>query len=308
VRRESTEDQLMLEALAGVSRAPFLLLPATLVAVGSAASAWNGDFSWVRMSAALVGLVALHAAVNALNEASDFRTGIDLETERTPFSGGSGTLPSGRARPTFAVWVGVAGSAAGLIAGVWFLSEIGWKLLPILVVGGFATLAYTNLLARAWVGEIAAGLGLGALPVIGTSMVMDGLVGPASVAASVPAFLMTFNLLLLNEFPDEAADRSGGRRNLVLLLGRPLAARVYAAAALLVPAWIGGAVALGSLPPAALAALTPSVLLGTPVRWAVRNPESDVPIPALAANVIWNLATNSVLAISLLAALVWTGR
>ena len=180
--------------------------------------------------------------------------------------------------------------------------------MPILVAGGFATLAYTNLLARAWIGEIAAGLGLGALPVIGTSMVMDGLVGQAAVAASVPAFLMTFNLLFLNEFPDEAADRSGGRRNLVLLLGRPLAARVYVAAALLVPLWIGGAVALGSLPPAALAALAPSVFLGKPVQWAVRNPEGDVPIPALAANVIWNLATNSVLAISLLAALVWTGR
>jgi 1,4-dihydroxy-2-naphthoate octaprenyltransferase len=41
---------------------------------------------------ALIGLVALHAAVNAFNEASDMRSGIDLQTTRTPFSGGSGSM------------------------------------------------------------------------------------------------------------------------------------------------------------------------------------------------------------------------
>jgi 1,4-dihydroxy-2-naphthoate octaprenyltransferase len=38
--------------------------------------------------------VGVHVAVNALNEASDYKTGIDFNTERTPFSGGSGTLPA----------------------------------------------------------------------------------------------------------------------------------------------------------------------------------------------------------------------
>jgi 1,4-dihydroxy-2-naphthoate octaprenyltransferase len=37
---------------------------------------------------------------------------------------------------------------------------------------------------------------------------------------------MTFDLLLLNELPDEEADRAGGRRNLVLILGRRAAALV----------------------------------------------------------------------------------
>jgi 1,4-dihydroxy-2-naphthoate octaprenyltransferase len=305
---EAVKRKTMLKALLGVSRARFLLLPVVLVAVGSAASAWDGGFSRLRAVVALAGLVALHAAVNAFNEASDFRTGIDLETRRTPFSGGSGTLPSGRALPAVAVWVGVSGSAVGLIVGAWFLTVIGWRLLPILVLGGFATLAYSDLLARAYMGEIFAGLGLGSLPVLGSAMVMDGAIGPAAVAASVPAFLMTFNLLFLNEFPDETADRSGGRRNLVSLLGRARAARLYVAVALLVPAWIGGAVALGSLPTPTVAAIAPSVLLIDPVRWALRDPASDVPIPGLAANVAWNLATNGVLAITLFAAVHLGGR
>jgi 1,4-dihydroxy-2-naphthoate octaprenyltransferase len=126
--------------------------------------------------------------------------------------------------------------------------------------------------------------------------------GPAALWAGVPAFFMTFNLLLLNEFPDEEADRAGGRRNLVLLCGRRSAAGIYAVAALLTPASIVAAVALKVLPPHALAAAVPSALLAKPLAWALARPREPVPIPALGANVVWNLATNAVLAIALVLA------
>ena len=285
--------------MAGVVRAPFLLLPVTLVALGAAAAARDGAFSWTRTVVALVGLVALHAAVNAFNEASDFRTGIDLETRRTPFSGGSGTLPSGALRPATAVTLAVIGSAIGLAAGAWFFLVVGPELLPILLIGAVSTLAYTDFLARHYVGELFAGLGLGALPVAGTAMVQGGGLGATAVLGAVPAFLMTFNLLLLNEFPDEAADRKGGRRNLVLLLGRPVAARLYAVFALLVPAILIGGALGGRLPLAALGAALPSLLLLAPLNWAFHRPADEVPVPALGANVVWILLTNTLLAAAL---------
>jgi 1,4-dihydroxy-2-naphthoate octaprenyltransferase len=161
-------------------------------------------------------------------------------------------------------------------------------------------LAYTDLFARIGIGEITAGLGLGALPVAGTAMVQDGTLGPAAIAASIPAFFMTFNLLLLNEFPDETADREGGRRNLVILLGRKAAALIYSLAALSVPVAIIAAVTLDGLPWLCLFAALPSVLLVQPLRWAFFKPEEPVPVPALASNVIWILATNTALAITLL--------
>jgi len=113
---------------------------------------------------------------------------------------------------------------------------------------------------------------------------------------------MTFNLLLLNEFPDEEADRAGGRKNLVLMLGRKGAALVYAAAAVLTPTGIVVAVALGALPVHALAATLPSLLLARPLAWALGDMQEPVPVPALGANVAWNLATNTVLALALAAA------
>jgi 1,4-dihydroxy-2-naphthoate octaprenyltransferase len=289
-----------LGAYAAVARAPFLALPVTLIVVGAGAAVRQGAFDPLRTALALVGLVALHVAVNSFNEASDYRTRIDFHTERTPFSGGSGTLPAGVLPPRAAVFIGALGSAIGLAIGAWFLWEVGWKLAPIIVLGGLAVLFYTDVLARANAGELLAGFGLGAGPVLGTVLVQAGELWPVAYAASVPPFLLTFNLLLLNEFPDEEADRRGGRRNLVLLLGRPNAARLYAAFALFVPAVVVAAVIADLFPVPALLAAVPTILAAKPLKWALLTPEEPVPHPALAANVIWILATNAVLGVTLM--------
>jgi 1,4-dihydroxy-2-naphthoate octaprenyltransferase len=283
----------------GVARAPFLLLPVTLVAAGAAAAAYEGAFGWRPTLLALVGLVLLHAAVNALNEASDMTTGIDLKTLRTPFSGGSGTLPAGRlsvrATRVFAYTCAVIG---GLIGG-WFALKLGPMFALLMAVGAASVLFYSDVFARTGVGEIFAGFGLGALPIWGAAWVQGPPPGPAALWAGVPGFFMTFNLLLLNEFPDEEADRAGGRKNLVLMLGRKGAALVYAAAALATPAAIVVAVVLRALPVHALAATLPSLMLAKPLVWAFGDTREPVPVPALGANVAWNLATNTVLALAL---------
>jgi 1,4-dihydroxy-2-naphthoate octaprenyltransferase len=288
----------------GVARAPFLLLPVTLVAAGAAAAAYEGSFAWGPTLLALVGLVLLHAAVNALNEASDMENGIDLETRRTPFSGGSGTLPAGRlsvgATRAFAYGCALVG---GLVGG-WFAGRLGLPFVALMAVGAAAVLFYSDVFARSGTGELFAGLGLGALPVWGAAWVQGQPPGRAALWAGVPAFLMTFDLLLLNEFPDEAADRRGGRRNLVLLLGRRRAALVYAVAALLVPASVVAAVASGALPKHALVAAVPSAVLHKPLAWAFARSGDDPPVAALGANVVWNLSTNTALALALAVAAV----
>lgn len=287
-----------MKAYLGVARANFLLLPVTLVAVGAAAAAYDGNFDPVATVAALLGLVALHAAVNAFNEYSDFRRGIDLETQRTPFSGGSGTLPGGQPA-RIALGVGIGGTVFGIIIGTYFLYTVGLILLPIYLVGALCVLGYTDFLARVYLGEIFAGLGLGSLPVLGAALVQGGDLDPAAIAASIPPFFMTFNLLLLNEFPDEEADRRGGRRNLITLFGRKGAAGIYVVAGGIVPLAIIGGVQTGSLPSLVLLAILPSMALIPPTRWALTAPNDPVPIPALGANVIWNLTTNSFVALCL---------
>jgi len=282
----------------GVARGPFLLLSVTLVASGAMAARYAGDFNWFHTLLALIGLVALHASVDGFNEVSDMKTGIDLKTQRTPFSGGSGTLPAGlisvRAAHIFA-WVT---ALVGLVIGIYFLFRVGLVMLPFVVLGALCVLAYADILSHTGFGEIAAGLGLGLLPVMGSAVVQRSHIPAAAVAAGIPAFFMTFNLLLLNEFPDEKADLTGNRRHLIILFGRRRAAAIYSAAALLTPASIVAAVAVGALPPMCLIALAPSLLLIRPLRWAFKDPDQQVPIPAMAANVVWNLLTNVALAVA----------
>jgi 1,4-dihydroxy-2-naphthoate octaprenyltransferase len=291
----------LVRSLLGISRAPFLLLPVTLIAAGTAAAvhADPDSFDGLRTTVALIGLVLAHAAVNALNEASDMETGIDLKTVRTPFSGGSGTLPSGAMSVGAAYRFALGAFCVAAGTGMFLVLEVGWVLVPIILLGAFSILAYTHVLARIGLGEIFAGLGLGGLPVLGACAVQDGRMTPVALLAAVPATLMTFNLLLLNEFPDEDADREGGRRNLVILSGRPAAARIYIVAALGVPATVAVAVAVGMFPVAALVACLPTLSVVPAIRWGITSPEDPVPVPALAGNVAWNLVTNVALALAL---------
>nr|MCU0255848.1 prenyltransferase [Vicinamibacterales bacterium] len=203
-----------LAAYAGVAKAPFLTPPFALVAAGTAAAAYDDTAGVLPTVLALVGLLALHVAVNAFNEASDMKRGIDLHTVRTPFSGGSGVLPAGDLTVRDAVIVGAAGSLIGLVIGLYFLWALGWwPFGVVMILGALAVLIYTDVFVRSGFGELFAGLGLGLLPVIGAALVQRNVIGPAAWAAGIPAFFMTFNLLLLNEFPEPRGrpDLFGGR-------------------------------------------------------------------------------------------------
>ena len=78
----------------GPMRIPFLIVSPACVLVGIGTAAWSpSSVSIVEILLVLIGAVAAHISVNAFNEYYDFKTGLDFRTRRTPFSGGSGTLP-----------------------------------------------------------------------------------------------------------------------------------------------------------------------------------------------------------------------
>ena len=83
----------MLKQLCGVARLNFLSLTLVCIALAAGAS-WQAGHVLHPGTLALVTAVGLcaHLSVNAFNEYFDFKSGLDFLTERTPFSGGSGTL------------------------------------------------------------------------------------------------------------------------------------------------------------------------------------------------------------------------
>lgn len=285
-------------------RAPFLLLSVVLVPVGALAAWWEtGGFHLGRFIWTLIGLILAHIAVNVFNEYFDYKSGIDLKTKRTPFSGGSGVLPAGLLRPEAVYKLGLATMFAAFAIGLYLTAVSGPLLLPIIFAGGAAIYLYTTHFARWGIGEVVAGLGLGTLPVLGAYFVQASqFTVSAAVAAIAPGFL-TANLLLLNEFPDVEADRAGGRRHLVIILGRKGAAYVYVAWLLGAYLTVLGGVIGGVLPVWCLIALLTLPMAFKAARTALKE-HDDLQrlVPGLAANVQVVLGTDLLLALGFLIA------
>lgn len=290
--------------LAGTARPNFLVLTPLCVCLGLAAAggvpAEPGGY--LLLALALVGALFAHASVNMFNEHEDFRTGLDLETERTPFSGGSGTLPErpyGAAATLAAARLALAATVA---VGTILLYLRGPALVPVGLLGLLLVGFYSTHIVR-WPAAslIAPGLGFGPLMVLGTAFVLDGEYSArASFAALVPLFLVN-GLLLLNQFPDVEADTRVGRRNLPIVVGRRAAALVFGVLALGAFAAIGVGIAGSWLPPWAALALLPG--LGAPVLVArVHRHANDMErlTPLLGWNLALTLATIALLALALL--------
>lgn len=175
----------------------------------------------------LMGGLLAHAAVNLLNEYQDFRSGLDLITRRTPFSGGSGALPQ---MPSAAplVWIAALLTLSGVLAiGVYFLWLRGWPMLVIGLSGVGLVVAYTRWITHLpWVCLLAPGLGFGPVMVLGTLVAVGGQIDLASLIVSGVSLLLVSELLLLNQFPDVQADRRVGRRHLPIVLGLQGASRI----------------------------------------------------------------------------------
>ncbi len=216
-----------------VSRVQFLALPVILVFYGSAVAYYDGFVSVLDSLIALIGLLCLHLAVNLFNEYYDFVSELDMRTVKTPFSGGSGVLPAGLVVPKRVYIAAEVFSVMGFAVGVYFLLSKGIFLLPILVLGAICVVFYTPYLTRFGLGEFAAGMGLGFLPILGTYFVIAERFSVESILSAIPAGLLTSGLLLLNEFPDYEPDRSVGRKNLIIVFGKEKAIVIYAALILL---------------------------------------------------------------------------
>ncbi len=283
-----------MKTLLGPMRVPFLVLGPVCWFLGMAAAVWTtGGINWPHAVLALIGAVAAHISVNAFNEYFDFRSGLDFNTQRTPFSGGSGTLPANpqAARQALITAVVTAVITAGV--GVFFLLVQGWWLLPLGLLGLLVVYTYTNLLTRSpFLCLIAPGLGFGTLMVMGTYFALTGkYTWTAFVASFVPFFLVS-NLLLLNQFPDVDADRGIGRKHYPITLGRKGAAVIYVVFLILTYVSIVAGVAFMLAPRWTLLGLL-TLLLAVPVSVNVLKNADNLPelMPSMGMNVLLNLLT-----------------
>jgi len=281
------------------TRPQFLVLSPILVILGMGMALYNGAFNTLYFILAFIGLLLLHTSVNTLNDYSDFKTGIDLKTKRTPFSGGSGFLSSGQLTAPAVLKLGLGSFLLAVPIGVYFLIVRGMQLLPLFVIGGIFVLLYTSYFTRLGSGlpEIVAGLGLGTLPVFGTFLILNGVFTWEALYASVPSGILVCNLLFLNEFPDAEADKFGGRKTLPIILGLRKAAVIYSILTVMVYVWILAGVLLKLMPAWTLLGLLTLPIGIKAITGALRFKQIEELIPAQGANVMTVLLTQLLLGI-----------
>ena len=250
-------DRRTLVAFVKLGRPHFLVGGFVLYGLGAAlAIAGGAALAPVRY---LLGQAVVTATQLGTHYANDF---FDLAADRanatpTRWSGGSRVLPAGALDPRLALVTAVAlyGAAAGAALALAASAPGPAGVLALALAMITLAWAYSapplRLCARG-LGEAATAAVVTVLVPLFGYRLQAGAVSPViGLAVVVPAALQ-FAMLLAIEFPDAAGDAAVGKRTLVVRLGAPAAARLYAAVTI---------AAFGALPLAALAGLPAEVAL-----------------------------------------------
>lgn len=292
-----------MKTVIGVMRPPFLILGPACVFLGLAVVLHAGVVvAPLAVVLAFIGAIAAHAAVNAVNEYEDIKSGLDLQTTSTPFSGGSGTLRPHPENAPIALYTGIGCLAVDVLIGIYFFLQRGW---PILLIGGLGILIiiiYTRWLNRnPFLCLIAPGLGFGTLMVLGTVFALGGSITLTAVIASFIPFFLVSDLLLLNQFPDADVDVKFKRRHVLIAIGKKASAVLYVVFLACTYLSILLGVLLGLFPLWTLLGMA-TLALAVPVSIRVIQKAEDLPalLPSLPMNVLLNILTPVLIGIGFL--------
>ena len=210
-----------------IIRLRFLLASVIAVSVGAAMNWWlNQSIGIFDLFLTFCGVLALHASVDLLNDYWDFKRGIDTLTPKTKMSGGTGVLPEGLLEPKSVYRVGIIFLVIGSIIGAYFVYTDG---IIIAIILGFAIISiyfYSTKIVDSGLGEFFVAV-KGGMIVIGTFFIQSNTLTLEIVFGGITVGVLSSLVLFIASFPDHDADKSKGRKTLVIALGKNKAKNVF---------------------------------------------------------------------------------
>ncbi len=214
-------------------RAPFFTATIIPVVLG-ATFAWHDAslFNWQKLWLTLAGVILIHSGTNLINDYFDHLSGCDeINSNFTPFSGGSRVIQEKQvsAKNIFlaAIFCFALGSIIGLYLNYLSASNVVLILGAIGVFLGFFYTVKSFRIVYGGLGELAVGIGCGLLIVVGTYYVQLRQLPLKVFFVSLPISILIALVLFINEFPDYIADKSVGKKTLVVILGKKRAMILY---------------------------------------------------------------------------------
>ncbi|MBI1829633.1 MAG: prenyltransferase [Thaumarchaeota archaeon] len=210
----------MLSSWFRVIRVKFLLASVIAVCLGLAINWWqNQTIDIVYGILTFVGVMALHASVDLLNDYWDFKRHIDTKMQRTKFSGGTGVLPEGLLKPNDVYKAGMVFLIIGSAVGGYFIFEKGITIAIILAFAIISIYFYSTRIVDSGLGEIFVAI-KGTMIVLGTFFVQTSHITIEPILGGIVVGVLSSLVLFVNSFPDFDADKAGGRKTLVIILGK----------------------------------------------------------------------------------------
>ena len=223
---------LYLKAWWRFSRIPFLfvgILPLILGFVLAWKGGYRGAYQLCLLS--LIAVVLILWMTYYLGEWNDLQ-GDRLNHQRNRFSGGSRVLVEGILPVWVSLLLGYMCLVTAIVIGLTLFlhHRTGPWTLPLGAVGILCGFFYSSKPFR-WsyrgIGEILIGVCYGWLPIATGFYLLSGFFSQQVLLVSIPIGLSVFNVILINEFPDEAADRAVGKKNLVVRFGKEKMGDLY---------------------------------------------------------------------------------
>lgn len=186
------------------------------------------------------GVMLLHASVDLLNDYWDFKRKIDTNTKRTKLSGGTGVLPEKLLEPKTVYKAGIISLILGGAIGLYFVISHGVIILAIL---GFAIVSiyfYSTKIVDFGMAEVFVAI-KGMMIVMGTFFIQSEQITTEIILAGGIIGVLSSLVLFVASFPDYNADKLGGRKTLVILVGRYNASYLF----WIFPGVIYGIISLG---------------------------------------------------------------
>jgi 1,4-dihydroxy-2-naphthoate octaprenyltransferase len=229
-------------------RIKFILASIIAVSNGVAISYWKtGTIDPGYTLLTYFGIMCLHISVDLLNDYSDFKRGIDSNTKRTRYSGGTGVIPENLINPKVIYFVGVVFLILGGLTGLYFVTVKGIVILILLSFAIISIYFYSTNIVNAGLGELFVAV-KGCMIVMGSYYIQSNTIDLTSVFIGIIVGLLSSVVLLVTSFPDYDADKKGGRRTLVIISGKENSVKIFTAIIMVTYGMIIGGAIFNILP------------------------------------------------------------
>lgn len=208
-------------------RIKFLLASIIAVTNGIAISYWKtGELDFGYAILTYFGIICLHISVDLLNDYWDFKRGIDTNTKRTKYSGGTGVIPENLINSKLIYCAGVIFLILGGLIGLYFVTIKGIIILILLIFAIISIYFYSTNIVNAGLGELFVAI-KGSMIVLGSYYIQSDQIDLTSIYVGIIIGLLSAVVLLVTSFPDYEADKKSGRRTLVIVMGKENSIKLF---------------------------------------------------------------------------------